>query len=283
MANAILLISCKDQKGITAAITHFVASHGGNIIHADQHIDAQSNTFFMRVEWSLAGFELSREQLCMHFEAIAQRFAMIWECGFSDERQRMAIFVSKHLHCLYDVLLRYREGQLNCEIPLIISNHEAAALVAKNFDIAFEYMPICKENKLDQERQELVLLKRHQIDVIALARYHQILTSMMIEPFLNRIINIHHSFLPAFAGGAPYAQAYRKGVKIIGATSHYVTAELDQGPIIEQDITRISHRDAVDDLKRMGQDLEKMVFSRALRLHLERKILCYDNKTVVFD
>lgn len=283
MSNAILLISCPDQKGITAAVTSFVADHNGNILHADQHIDDQTNTFFMRLEWDMTGFELQRRNISKAFEEIAKPFKMAWELNTTDERPRAAIFVSKHLHCLYDLLLRHQAGQLACEIPLIVSNHPDARATAQQFGIEFYDMPVLKENKHDQERHQLGLLKRHTIDFVVLARYHQVLTRQFIEQYPNKIINIHHSFLPAFVGQKPYEQAYRKGVKIIGATSHYAAEDLDQGPIIEQDTVRISHRDVIADLIRKGEDLEKVVLSRAVRWHIERKILAYGNKTVIFD
>jgi len=283
MSNAILLISCPDQKGITAAVTSFVADHNGNILHADQHIDDQTNTFFMRLEWDMTGFELQRRNISKAFEEIAEPFKMAWELNTTDERPRAAIFVSKHLHCLYDLLLRHQAGQLACDIPLIVSNHPDARATAQQFGIEFYDMPVLKENKHDQERHQLGLLKRHTIDFVVLARYHQVLTRQFIEQYPNKIINIHHSFLPAFVGQKPYEQAYRKGVKIIGATSHYAAEDLDQGPIIEQDTVRISHRDVIADLIRKGEDLEKVVLSRAVRWHIERKILAYGNKTVIFD
>ena len=274
MNNAILLISCPDQKGITSAVSTFVAEHNGNIIHADQHIDEQNNTFFMRIEWSLAGFSLQREKIRGAFEKIAGRFQMDWQLYFSTE---------KPLHCLYDLLWRHRSGQLSCEIPVIISNHARARSVAEEFGVPFREIPVTPETKQKQEKKQREILKEEGIDLVILARYHQILSEDFVDAFPDRIINIHHSFLPAFAGKDPYAQAYRQGVKIIGATSHYVTAKLDEGPIIEQDTVRISHRDALSDLVRKGQDLERVVLSRAVRWHLERKVLCYGNKTVVFD
>jgi len=283
MSQAILLISCPDQKGITASVTDFVYQHGGNILHADQHIDEQSNTFFMRIEWDLKGFSLKPEDIAKAFEMVAKQFKMQRELYFSDQKPRVAVFVSKHLHCLHDLLYRYSSGQLACEIPLIISNHPEAAGIAGGHGITFSEIPITQENKAAQEKKEIDLLKKENIDLIVLARYHQILSAAFVKAFPSRIINIHHSFLPAFAGKDPYAQAYNKGVKIIGATSHYVTAALDEGPIIEQDTVRISHRDSLDDLKRKGEDLEKLVLSRAVRLSLQRKILCYGNKTVIFD
>ncbi|MDP8264683.1 MAG: formyltetrahydrofolate deformylase [Candidatus Aceula lacicola] len=283
MSQAILLISCADQKGITAAVTNFVYQNNGNIVSADQHIDEQANTFFMRIEWSLDDFKVKPNGIEQAFRSLADQFKMDWSLHFSDAPKKVAIFASKHLHCLYDLLLRYREGQLPCEIPLIVSNHREAKKVADTFGIAFAEFSILEENKREQEQKQIDLLSKHGIDVVVLARYHQILTSNFINEFKNKIINIHHSFLPAFVGGSPYAQAYKKGVKIIGATSHYVIEELDAGPIIEQDTVRVTHRDSLDDLVRKGQDLEKIVLSRAVRWHLQHKILCYNNKTVVFD
>ncbi len=283
MSNAILLISCPDQKGITAAVTSFVFENGGNIIDASQHIDEQTNTFFMRIEWSLAGFAFSNSKIAEKFKPIAKKFSMAWDLYFSNQQSRVAVFVSQHLHCLYDLLLRQKAGQLPCEIALIISNHPQARAVAKAFGIKFFEMAINSKNKKTQEKRQLDLLKKERIDLVILARYHQILSPDFVAQYPNRIINIHHSFLPAFAGKSPYDQAYQKGVKIIGATSHFVIAALDQGPIIEQDTVRISHRDSIDDLKLKGQDLEKIVLSRAVRWYLERKILPLGNKTVVFD
>ncbi len=283
MSNAILLISCPDQKGITATVTNFIYKNNGNILHADQHTDEQTKTFFMRVEWALDGFAIDSGKIKEAFEVIADSFEMTWDFYFSDQKPRVAIFVSRYLHCLYDLLARQRAGHLNCEIPLIISNHSDAQKIAQEFDIKFYEISIAKKNKLEREKREIKILKSANIDFVVLARYHQILTPSFVKTFPSRIINIHHSFLPAFAGKSPYAQAYQKGVKIIGATSHYVTQKLDEGPIIEQDTVRISHRDALKDLIRKGEDLEKMVLSRALRLAIEHKILTYNNKTVIFD
>lgn len=283
MNHAILLISCPDRKGITATVTNFIYQHGGNILHSDQHIDEQTNTFFMRVEWSLKGFDIPREKIEGHLQAITRRFDMKWELGFTDRPLRVAVFVSKHIHCLYDLLYRKRAGHFSCEIPLIISNHPDAKSIAREFRIPFHVLPITPKNKNVQEAKELKLLEKEKINLVVLARYHQILSARFVSRYRQRIINIHHSFLPAFAGKDPYRQAYQKGVKIIGATSHYVTEKLDEGPIIEQDTVRISHRDALNDLIRKGEDLEKVVLSRAVRWHLERKILCYGNKTVIFD
>ncbi len=283
MKKAIFLISCPDQKGITASVTNFVYKNNGNIISADQHIDEQTNTFFMRVEWSLDDFRINNDEIEKVFLPLAEKFSMHWSLHFSDRLPKVAIFVSKHLHCLYDLLLRYREGQFGCRISLIISNHDEVKKVSEDFGINFYEFDVTKDNKIAQELKQIDLLKQHDVDFLILARYHQILTKNFVHRFPQRIINIHHSFLPAFAGGNPYLQAYEKGVKIIGATSHYVVEELDAGPIIEQSTVRISHRDSLDDLVRKGQDLEKIVLSRAVRWHLQRKILCYDNKTVVFD
>lgn len=283
MNHAILLISCPDRKGITAAVTQFIFAHNGNILHADQHIDDQTNTFFMRIEWSLTGFKIERNKIAGQLQPIARRFAMKWELCFADRPLRVAIFVSKHLHCLYDLLYRKRAGHFACTIPLVISNHPDAKTIAREFGIPFHAFPVTKANKAAQETKQLKLLKKEKIDLVVLARYHQILSARFVNAFPQKIINIHHSFLPAFAGKSPYKQAYEKGVKIIGATSHYVTEKLDSGPIIEQDTVRISHRDALNDLIRKGEDLEKAVLSRAVRWHLERKILCYGNKTVIFD
>jgi formyltetrahydrofolate deformylase len=283
MSHAILLISCPDRKGITAAVTNFVFQNQGNIVHADQHIDEQTNTFFMRIEWSLEGFKLKRDDARAAFAAIAKTFNMTWQFSFSDQKPRAAIFVSKHLHCLYDLLYRYKAGQLFCEIPLIISNHPDAGPLVEDFGIPFFEFFVEHANKAGQEQKQMELLKTNKIDLVILARYHQILTRQFVDRYPAQIINIHHSFLPAFAGSNPYLQAYQRGVKTIGATSHYVTEGLDEGPIIAQDTVAVSHRDSLEDMKRKGEDLEKIVLSRAVRWHLERKILCYGNKTVVFD
>ncbi len=283
MNTAILLISCPDQKGITAQVSSFIYEHNGNIEHADQHIDDQTNTFFMRIEWALENFRIKRENIAKEFSALAKKFKMHYSLSFSVDTPRVAIFASRNLHCLHDLLLRHREGQLRCKIPLIVSNHSDAKKIVKDFGINFFEFPVTKKNKLQTEKKTSDLLLREKIDLIVLARYGQILTKNFLDKFPNRIINIHHSFLPAFVGENPYGQAYRRGVKIIGATSHYVTEELDAGPIIEQDTVRINHRDTIADLKIKGQDLEKIVLSRAVRWHLERKLLVYNNKTVVFD
>ena len=282
-ASAILLIHCPDRKGVVSAITDFIFKNNGNITYLDQHVDQSSNTFFMRIEWDLKTFSIARQNIGKEFgELIGDRFNMTWKLHFSDERPRMAIFCSKLPHCLYDILSRWKTGELNIDIPLIMSNHLDMQQVAKQFGIDFHHFEITPENKKGQEEKQLELLKEHQIDFVVLARYMQILSKEFVELLKNRIINIHHSFLPAFPGARPYHSAYERGVKIIGATSHYVTSELDAGPIIEQDVSRASHADSVEDLVRKGRDLEKIVLSRAIWLHINRKTLVYNNRTVIF-
>ncbi len=284
MPHAILLISCPDQKGITAAVTDFVFKRGGNILDAAQHADAESGAFFMRIEWAMAGFTVPRATISREFQPLAEKFKMSWELYFTDVPVKMAIFVSKQLHCLYDLLFRYRSGQLpHAKIELIISNHHDAEDLAHQSGIDFLHVPVLAETKRAAEEIQLAALQAKGVNLVVLARYHQILTDQFIQQYPNAIINIHHSFLPAFVGGSPYAQAHQKGVKLIGATSHYVIEALDQGPIIEQDAARISHRYAIHDLIEEGQDLERVVLYRAIRWHLERKVLCYGNKTVVFE
>lgn len=284
---AILLISCPDRRGLNAAVTEFIYKNNGNIEHSDQHVDNESGVFFMRIEWSLDGFGLIGPEIKKQFAVIADKFSMNWQLAFTDKKPKMAIFVSKKLHCLYDLLYRYKEGELNAQIPLIISNHPNAREISEAFGINFVEVPITKENKVEQEKKELKLLKENDVELVVLARYMQILTKQVVDEYPNRIINIHHSFLPAFIGAKPYEQAFRRGVKIIGATSHYITEELDAGPIIEQDVVRVSHRNSVDYMKKKGEDLEKIVLGRAVNWHLERKILVYGttgvSKTVVFD
>ncbi|MDC7227288.1 MAG: formyltetrahydrofolate deformylase [Spirochaetales bacterium] len=280
---AILLISCLDKGGIVAEISHFISTYNGNIIHSDQHNDDASNTFFMRIEWNLSGFTIPKDKISQAFEAIAIKFDMKWELKFSSERTKMAIFVSKYDHCLYELLLRNRAGELDADIVQIISNHEDARPIADYFGVPYEVFKITKDTKLDQEQKEIELLESRETDLVVLARYMQVLSPEFEARFRNRIINIHHSFLPAFIGAKPYHQAYTRGVKIIGATCHYVTQELDQGPIIEQDVTRISHRDTVEDLVAKGKNLEKLVLTQGVKLHLEHKVHVYGNKTVVFD
>jgi formyltetrahydrofolate deformylase len=265
-----------------AAITRFIAENNGNIVHLDQHVDAQENVFFMRVEWDLARFAIPPEQVADAFRPIAEQFQMQWDLKFSSNLPRMAVFVSKEAHCLYDILARYTAGEYRVEIPLIVSNHPTLEDVARRFGIPFHVFPITKETKREQEQAQIALLKSCGIDVIVLARYMQILSAEFVAEYPNRVINIHHSFLPAFAGAKPYHMAYSRGVKIIGATSHYVTADLDAGPIIEQDTVRITHKDSVEDLVRKGKDVEKLVLSRAIRYHLQNQVLIYNNKTVIF-
>ncbi|MDR3200839.1 MAG: formyltetrahydrofolate deformylase [Spirochaetales bacterium] len=279
---AILLFSCPDTRGIVAEVSHFIFTYNGNILYSDQHSDPETDTFFMRVEWDLAGFRIAEGKLRAAFEPIAEKFSMDWRIEFSSRSTRIAIFVSKMDHCLYDLLLRTREGELPGEIVMIVSNHEDLAPVAEYFGVPFHFIPVRPEAKADAETQAAELLRAEKIDLIILARYMQVLSDAFAGEFRNRIINIHHSFLPAFVGAKPYHQAFERGVKIIGATSHYVTPDLDQGPIIEQDVARISHRDAVSDLVSKGKNLEKIVLSRAVRLHLEHRILVFGNKTIVF-
>lgn len=279
---AILLIDCPDRRGIVLAVAQFLYSHGANILHADQHQDNDAGMFFMRVEWSLDGFDLEREALEAEFAPIASELHMRWRLEYSAGRPRVAIFVSKYQHCLADLLHRHQMGELRCEIPLILSNHGDAEALAGFYGIPYVRSSFA-EGKEASERRQLELLAEKRVDLVVLARYMQILSADFVHAFPRRIINVHHSFLPAFVGAKPYHAAFERGVKIIGATSHYVTDDLDQGPIIDQDVTRISHRDHVDDLIAKGRDLERVVLSRAVRWHLERRILCYGNKTVIFD
>jgi formyltetrahydrofolate deformylase len=282
-STAILLLSCPDQKGVVATIADFVYRHNGNILHADEHADEGSNLFLMRVEFDPADFDIDLADFARHFDPIAKRFHMTWRLAQSARRPRMAILVSKYDHCLADLLYRHRSGELTCEIPLIISNHPDNKPIADFYGIPFETVPVVKEQKQVAEQKILELLKQHNPDFIVLARYMQILSHQFVSAYPQRIINIHHSFLPAFVGAKPYHQAFQRGVKLIGATSHYVTEVLDDGPIIEQDVVRISHRDAVEDLIQKGRDLEKIVLSRAVRWHIENRVLLYGHKTVVFD
>jgi len=281
---AILLIHCPDQKGILAAVTDFINVNKGNILYLDQHVDRKANVFFMRVQWSLEQFLIPREKIEDYFETLyAQKFQMSFRLYFGDHKPKMAIFVSKMSHCLFDLLAHYASGDWNVEIPCIISNHEDLAQIVERFGIPFHYIPITKDNKDAQEVREIELLDSYDVNFIVLARYMQIISDEFVAHYPNRIINIHHSTLPAFVGAKPYHAAYERGVKIIGATSHYVTADLDAGPIIEQDVVRISHKDTVEALVHRGQDIEKIVLSRAVEKHIERKILVYQNRTVVFN
>ncbi|PLZ95411.1 formyltetrahydrofolate deformylase [Fischerella thermalis CCMEE 5198] len=279
---ATLLISCPDQQGLVAKFANFIYANGGNIIHADQHTDFAAGLFLTRLEWQLTGFNLPREFIAPAFNAIAQPLNAKWELHFSDTVPRIAIWVSKQDHCLFDLIWRHRAKEFTAEIPLIISNHLQLQEVAEQFGIDYHYIPINKDNKLEQEAKQLKLLREYKIDLVVLAKYMQILSADFIAKF-PQIINIHHSFLPAFVGANPYQKAFERGVKIIGATAHYVTSDLDAGPIIEQDVVRVSHRDEVEDLIRKGKDLERIVLARAVRSHLQNRVLVYGNRTVVFE
>lgn len=284
MKTAKLLLHCPDQPGILAEVTDFITVNKGNIIYLDQYVDHVENIFFMRIEWELESFLVPQEKIEDYFETLyAQKYGMSFRLYFSDVKPRMAIFVSKMSHCLFDLLARYTAGEWNVEIPLIISNHPDLQHVAERFGIPFHLFPITKETKEEQEKKEMELLAKHKVNFIVLARYMQVISEKMIDAYPNRIINIHHSFLPAFVGAKPYHAAFERGVKIIGATSHYVTTELDAGPIIEQDVVSITHKDTVQDLVNKGKDLEKIVLSRAVQKHIERKVLAYKNKTVIFN
>jgi formyltetrahydrofolate deformylase len=280
---ATLLIDCPDQRGIVAAVSEFLYRHGANILHADQHQDADQHLFFMRVEWDLDGFALALDQLTAAFAPIAERFAMQWRLERSTQRPRLALFVSRYDHCLADLLYRWRCGELRCDVALVIGNHRDAEPLAQFYQVPFHYVAVEGNNKDAAEAAQLELLRREGIDLVVLARYMQILSPRFVAAYPQRIINVHHSFLPAFIGARPYHQAFERGVKLIGATSHYVTSELDDGPIIEQATTRISHRDQLADLLQKGRELEKAVLSRAVRWHIESRILVYGKKTVIFD
>ncbi|MBD2515974.1 formyltetrahydrofolate deformylase [Nostoc sp. FACHB-973] len=279
---ATLLISCPDQRGLVAKFANFIYSNGGNIIHADQHTDFAAGLFLTRIEWQLDGFNLPREFIAPAFNAIAQPLGAKWELHFSDTVPRIAIWVSRQDHCLFDLIWRQRAKEFIAEIPLIISNHSSLKVVAEQFGIDYQHIPITKENKLEQEVKQIELLRQYKIDLVVLAKYMQIVSANFINQF-PQIINIHHSFLPAFVGANPYHRAFERGVKIIGATAHYATADLDAGPIIEQDVVRVSHRDEVEDLVRKGKDLERVVLARAVRSHLQNRVLVYGNRTVVFE
>lgn len=282
---AILLLNCPNGKGIVANVAKFIYENGGDILHADQHIDEESKTLFMRIEWSMKDFKIEGREIPRKFLKIANKFNMEWELKFSSEIPNVCIFVTKEEHCLIDVLLKQKSGELKCKIPLVISNHPDLKDAVNFFGIDYHVIKKegSKQNKLLQEDEELKLLKKYNIDLIVLAKYMQILSKNFISCYENKVINVHHSFLPAFKGAKPYTQAYNRGVKLIGATAHYATYELDNGPIIEQEIIRISHREGLNDIINKGKDIEKAVLSRAVKLHLENKILVYKNKTVVFD
>jgi len=280
---AILLVDCPDRKGIVAAISDFLYRHDANILHADQHQDAEMGLFLTRVEWDLDSFKLAISDFGKEFQPIAERFQMRWRLEESAKRLRMAILVSRYDHCLADLLYRHASGELACEIPLIISNHPDARRLAEFHRVAFHSIQMDANAKVEVERKQLTLLGEHHVDFVVLARYMQILSGEFVAKYPYRIINVHHSFLPAFSGARPYHRAFERGVKLIGATSHYVTEQLDEGPIIEQDVVRISHRDQLEDLMEKGRDLEKAVLSRAVRWHIDHRILVYAKKTVVFD
>ncbi len=280
---ATLLIHCPDRPGILAAVTEFINQHKGNILYLDQYVNREESVFFMRIEWDLSNFQIPKDKVEEYFQTLlGLRYEMNFRLYFSDAKPRMAIFVSKMSHCLYDLLSRYAMGEWNVEIPVIISNHPDMEHVARQFGIEYHCIPVTKETKPEQEAKQLAILKQHNINFCVLARYMQVLSADFINHYPNRIINIHHSFLPAFAGAKPYHAAHARGVKIIGATSHYVTSDLDAGPIIEQDVPHISHKDTIEELVRNGRDLEKIVLSHAVEKHIERKVLTYQNRTVVF-
>jgi formyltetrahydrofolate deformylase len=280
---AVLLITCRDQRGLVAAVSEFLYRNNGNIVHADQHTDQEEGVFLQRVEWELDGFAIDRDAIAESFRPIAERFGMTWRLRFTDEVSRVALLASKLPHCLYDLLARWRLGEFAADVALVISNHDAVGPIVGEFDVPFHVLPVDGATRVRQEATMLTLLERERIDLVVMARYMQILSNEVISRYPERIINIHHSFLPAFAGGRPYHQAHERGVKLIGATAHYATADLDQGPIIDQDVARVSHRDTVDDLVRKGRDLEKVVLARAVDLHLRNRVVVYGNKTVVFD
>ena len=281
--SAVLLVQCRDQKGLDAAIADFIYRHDGNILHFEQHQSSEDSFYFARVEWDLEDFQLPLSEFSDKFAPIAGKFGMTWRVAETSYRPRVAIFVSRYDHCLADILYRQRNGELKCEIPLIISNHPDAQRHADFHAIPYHAILVTKENKPEAERRQRELIEHHKIDLIVLARYMQILSPGFIAQYPQQIINIHHSFLPAFLGAKPHLQAYERGVKLIGATAHYVTEVLDDGPIIEQGVTRISHRDALEDLVEKGRDLEKLVLSRAVRWHIENRILLHGNRTVIFE
>jgi formyltetrahydrofolate deformylase len=280
----IVLMHCPDCKGIVAKVTEFIDNNNGNIVSLDEHVDRSSDIFFMRVEWELERFLIPAEKIADYFGTqIAAKYGMKWNIYFTGKAPRMALFVSKLSHCMYDILARYRSDEWDVEIPLIISNHPDLEDVARQFKIPFHVFPITEKNKAEQEAKEIELLRQNDVDFVVLARYMQVVSGTLIRRYDNQIINIHHSFLPAFPGAKPYHSAFERGVKIIGATSHYVTAELDAGPIIDQGVARISHRDSIEKLIMKGKDTEKLVLAHAILLHIQRRILVYNNRTVIFD
>jgi len=278
-----LLINCKDQSNIIASVTNFMASNEGNIVYIDQHVDREQNIFFMRLECEFTSSSFSIENFKILFKStLAEKFELKWRMYAAERKPKMALFVSKYDHCLYDILSRYNSGELFLEIPFILSNHIDLKPIADSFKIPFYYIPVTKATKHEAEQKQLKLLETHNIDFVVLARYMQIVSDTLIDKYPNKIINIHHSFLPAFVGAKPYHSAYKRGVKIIGATSHYITEELDAGPIIEQDVARVSHTHSIKDLIAKGRDLEKIVLSNAIKLHANRKVMVYNNKTIIF-
>ena len=283
MTNAVLLVACPDRRGIVAAVTSFVAAHGGNIVDLQQHTDHTDGSFFQRVEFELEGLTLERHEVEAAAAAVMEQYSMRWSLRFTDERPRVAVLVSREAHCLSDLLHRRRSDDLAIEVPLVVSNHPDHAEIAAWFGVEYRHLPIVDGDKAAQEHQLLTALAHHDVDLVVLARYMQVLSPTFCEAWAGRAINIHHSFLPSFSGARPYHQAHERGVKLIGVTAHYVTADLDEGPIIEQDVIRVSHRDAVDDLRRKGRDLEVAVLARAVRAHVEHRALVYGHRTIVFD
>ncbi|MEY2610806.1 MAG: formyltetrahydrofolate deformylase [Actinomycetota bacterium] len=281
-ATAVLLLSCPDQRGVVAAVADFIAQNGGNIVHAEQHTDDVEKVFFQRVEFELDGFGLDRHEILKAFHAVASRYSMSVDLKFTDTLPRVGILASKQSHCLFDLLSRWRSGELPAEVAVVVDNHPDHADLVHHMGVPYVHLPVTTDTRTQQERAVLDTLREHSVDLVVLARYMQILSPLVVEAYRSRIINIHHSFLPAFIGANPYRQAHDRGVKIIGATAHYVTEELDEGPILDQEVTRVSHRDSVADLTRKGRDLETIVLARAVRAHLEHRVLVYGRKTVVF-
>ena len=281
-ATGVLLLSCPDQRGVVAAVADFIASHNGNIVHAEQHTDDVEKVFFQRVEFEIDGFDIPRERILESFSPVSDRFGMQVQLRFTDVRPRVAIMASKQSHCLFDLLTRWRSGELPADVVAVIDNHPDHADLVQHMGVPYFHLPVTPDTKATQEKQVLDTLAAHRVDLVILARYMQILSPTLVDAYPARIINIHHSFLPAFIGANPYRQAHDRGVKIIGATAHYVTADLDEGPILDQEVTRVTHRDSVADLTRKGRDLETIVLARAVRAHLEHRVLVYGRKTVVF-
>jgi formyltetrahydrofolate deformylase len=280
---AILLLSCPDRIGLVSRLSHFVFERGGNILDLDEHVDLENRQFFVRIAWDMKNFSIPESEIHSAFNPLAREFSAHWKINFAGKKMRIAIFVSKLDHCLHELLWRHHMGEYNIEIPLIVSNHPDLKPLADHYKIPYYIFPVNEQNKKEQEEKELALLKEFQVDAVVLARYMQILSSEFVNAYTNEIINIHHSFLPAFAGSNPYKQAYERGVKIIGATSHYVTGELDDGPIIEQDVLRITHKDTIHDLVRKGRDIERLILARALYFHSQHRILVYGKKTIIFE